>query len=171
MFGNLNTGSIIYIIDKGENPSLKIAQVTGVTAPKAKNPLQIQLPNTPHEMAMSVSAKCGDDTFTFENVNPALSIVDVGRGLIVSDDKAAICAKAEELATVSNQALQSVAYHERMVAACEQMMLKLNPTLQKEVARDKEIEGLKKGFSLLNERLDEMMGLLRGFSDENKKGE
>lgn len=34
MFSALRQGSLLYILDKGENPSIKIGQVEGVTQPR-----------------------------------------------------------------------------------------------------------------------------------------
>lgn len=111
MFGTLRAGSLLYILNKGENPSLTVGQVLSTTPPRAKvgnqflqNPLQM-------EQVIDITVKVGDDTKTFSNVNTALSIVDTGaNNYVISDDKTAITNEVEAFGTLSQNALNSVPY-------------------------------------------------------------
>jgi hypothetical protein len=159
MFGTLRAGSLIYILNKGENPSLNIGQVLTVTPPRPKvnsqfmpNPMQM-------EQVVDINVKVGDDTKTFSNVGTNLSIVDTGAGgYVISDDKAAITNEVEAFGTLSQNALNSMAYHEKVVEACKQMMIELNPSLQKEVERDGEITKLKDELTEIKSLLKDVLG-------------
>ena len=154
MLGALKTGSLLYVLSKGENPSLNIGQILNVSAPRPKiggqfmpNPLQT-------EMVVDINVKVGDDTKTFANVNANLNLVDTGEGgYVISDDKTAITNEVERLGALSQNVLDSIPYHKRMVAACKQMMLSLNPSLKKESERDEEIANLRKDFSEMKEMM------------------
>lgn len=159
MFGTLRAGSLIYILNKGENPSLNIGQVLTVTPPRPKvnsqfmpNPLQM-------EQVVDINVKVGDDTKTFSNVGTNLSIVDTGAGgYVISDDKAAITNEVEAFGTLSQNALNSVPYHKKVVSACKQMMIELNPSLQKEAERDGEITKLKDELTEIKSLLKDVLG-------------
>lgn len=163
MFGTLRAGSLLYILNKGENPSLQIGQVLSTTPPRPKvnssmlpiNPMQM-------EQVIDINVKVGDDTKTFSNVNTALSIVDTGaNNYVISDDKQSIMNEVEAFGTLSQNALNSVPYHKRVVAACKQMMIDLNPNLQKEADRDTKIGNLEKELSEMKSGFAELTNLLR----------
>ena len=163
MFGTLRAGSLLYILNKGENPSLTVGQVLSTTPPRAKvgnqfmpNPLQM-------EQVIDITVKVDDDTKTFSNVNTALSIVDTGaNNYVISDDKTAITNEVEAYGTLSQNALNSVPYHKKVVAACKQMMLELNPNLQKEADRDTKISNLEKELAEIKSGFSELTSLLKG---------
>jgi hypothetical protein len=162
MFGTLRAGSLLYILNKGENPSLSVGQVLSVTPPRPKvggqfmpNPLQI-------EQVIDINVKVGDDTKTFSGVNTALSIVDTGaNNYVISDDKQAITNEIEAFGTLSQNALNSIPYHKKVVAACKQMMLELNPSLQKEADRDTKISSLEKEIAEMKNGFAELTTMLK----------
>jgi hypothetical protein len=162
MFGTLRAGSLLYILNKGENPSLSVGQVLSVTPPRPKvggqfmpNPLQI-------EQVIDINVKVGDDTKTFSGVNTALSIVDTGaNNYVISDDKQAITNEIEAFGTLSQNALNSIPYHKKVVAACKQMMLELNPNLQKEADRDTKISSLEKEIAEMKNGFAELTTMLK----------
>ena len=162
MFGTLRAGSMLYILNKGENPSLTVGQVLSVSAPRPKvnsqfvpNPMQM-------EHVIDISVKVGDDTKTFSNVNTALSIVDTGaNSYVISDDKQAITSEVEAFGTMSQNALNSVPYHKKVVQACKQMLLELNPSLQKEAERDGEIAKMKSEMEGLKSSIGELTAMLK----------
>lgn len=98
----------------------------------------------------------------FSGVNTALSILDTGaNNYVISDDKTAITNEVEAFGTMSQNALNSVPYHQKVVAACRKMMLELNPSLQKEAERDSEITHLKNEMEGVKSSIGELASLLR----------
>lgn len=164
MFGTLRAGSLLYILNKGEEPNLKVGQVLSVTPPRPKvNSTMMPLNPMQMEQVIDINVKVGDDTKTFSNVNTALSIVDTGaNNYVISDDKQAITNEVEAFGTLSQNALNSVPYHRKVVAACKQMMIDLNPSLQKEADRDTKIGNLEKELAEMKNGFAELTNLLRG---------
>lgn len=164
MFGTLRAGSLLYILNKGEEPNLKVGQVLSVTPPRPKvNSTMMPLNPIQMEQVIDINVKVGDDTKTFSNVNTALSIVDTGaNNYVISDDKQAITNEVEAFGTLSQNALNSVPYHRKVVAACKQMMIDLNPSLQKEADRDTKIGNLEKELAEMKNGFAELTNLLRG---------
>lgn len=164
MFGTLRAGSLLYILNKGEEPNLKVGQVLSVTPPRPKvNSTMMPLNPMQMEQVIDINVKVGDDTKTFSNVNTALSIVDTGaNNYVISDDKQAITNEVEAFGTLSQNALNSVPYHRKVVSACKQMMIDLNPSLQKEADRDTKIGNLEKELAEMKNGFAELTNLLRG---------
>lgn len=163
MFGTLRAGSLLYILNKGEEPNLKIGQVLSVTPPRPKvNSTMLPLNPMQMEQVIDINVKVGDDTKTFSNVNTALSIVDTGaNNYVISDDKQAITNEVEAFGTLSQNALNSVPYHKKVVSACKQMMLELNPAMQKEAQRDDEMSKMKSEMTELRNTVGELTNLLK----------
>lgn len=163
MFGNLRAGSLIYILSKNDTPALSIGQVSSVSAPRPKNPASFMPSPMPMEQVIDISVKTGDDTKNFTGVSTTLSVVDTGTaGYIISDDRAAITAEIEALGTLSHNVLASVPYHQRVEAACKDMLLQLNPSLQKEAERDNEMNNLRGQITEMRATMNEMASLLKG---------
>lgn len=164
MFGTLRAGSLLYILNKGEEPNLKVGQVLSVTPPRPKvNSTMMPLNPMQMEQVIDINVKVGDDTKTFSNVNTVLSIVDTGaNNYVISDDKQAIMNEVEAFGTLSQNALNSVPYHRKVVSACKQMMIDLNPSLQKEADRDTKIGNLEKELAEMKNGFAELTSLLRG---------
>lgn len=62
MFSALRQGSVVYILDKGENPSLKIGQVVSATQPNYSNNFLM------NGSTIDLTVKVGDSTVDFKNV-------------------------------------------------------------------------------------------------------
>ena len=153
----------MYILNKGEEPSLKVGQVLSVTPPRPKVNTQFMPNPMQMEQVIDITVKVGDDTKTFSGVNTALSIVDTGaNNYVISDDKQAITNEIEAFGTLSQNALNSVAYHKKVVAACKQMMMELNPSMQKEADRDAKIGNLERELAEMRNGFAELTSLLKG---------
>lgn len=155
MFGTLRPGSYMYILNKGENPSFTVGQVLNVTPPQQKiNQKTFQV-----EQVVDISVKVGDDTKEFKNVNVATSIADTGAGgYLISDDKMIITKEVEAFLSYSQNVLNSVPYHQKVVESGKQMMMQLNPNLQKEEERNNE-------FAQMRAEMTEMRNMMMGFAN------
>jgi len=172
MFGTLKAGSLLYILSKGENPSLSIGQVVSVTPPRPKvnntfmpiaNPIQM-------EQVIDINVKVGDDNKIFSNVSTNLSIVDTGiNNYVISDDKTAIMNEVEAFGTTSQNILNSVPYHQKVVESCKRMMIDLNPNLQKEAEREQEMLTMKNELAEMRTAMGEITSLLKGVFNSNNK--
>ena len=155
MFGTLRPGSYLYILNKGENPSFSVGQVLSVTPPQQKiNQKTFQV-----EQVIDINVKVDNDTKTFGNVNVANSIADTGAGgYLLSDDKMIITKEVEAFLSYSQNVLNSVPYHQKVVDAGKQIMMQLNPELQKEEERHNE-------FAQMRAEMSEMRNMMKGFAN------
>lgn len=160
MFQGLRTNSLFYVLDKGENPNLKIGQVVSVSNPQARYPsFNNGFTPQPMETVVDVKVKLDDEEVDFKQL-PANGQIANDKNLVVSDNKEAMSAEVDAMLRQSKAILESVDYHERVVKSCEGMLLQLNPHIAKEKEQAEKISKLEGKVSGMEGKLDKMMGLL-----------
>ena len=69
MFQGLRTNSLFYVLDKGENPNLRIGQVVSVSNPQTKYPtFNNGFTPQPMETVVDVKVKLGDEEVDFKQL-------------------------------------------------------------------------------------------------------
>lgn len=162
MFSGLRTNSLFYILEKGEKPVLKVGQVASVSNP---SPKYGQYPTTPMfgqqmETVVDVSVKVGDETMEFKQLPSNLSIANLGQNVVVSENKDAMNAEVEAMLRNSRGILESVSYHESVIASCDSILRELNPQLAKEKAQEEKIVGLEDQMGKLSIALSSIQEML-----------
>jgi ribosome-associated translation inhibitor RaiA len=162
MFSGLRTNSLFYILEKGEKPVLKVGQVSSVSNP---SPKYGQYPTTPMfgqqmETVVDVSVKVGDETMEFKQLPSNLSIANLGQNVVVSENKDAMNAEVEAMLRNSRGILESVSYHESVIASCDNILRELNPQLAKEKAQEEKIVGLEDQMGKLSIALSSIQEML-----------
>lgn len=160
MFQGLRTNSLFYVLDKGDNLSLRIGQVVSVSNPQTRYPsFNNGFTPQPMETVVDVKVKLGDEEVDFKQL-PANGQIANDKNLVVSDSKEAMSAEVDAMLRQSKAILESVDYHERVVKYCEGMLLQLNPQIAKEKEHAEKISKLEGKVSGMEGKLDRMMGLL-----------
>lgn len=160
MFQGLRTNSLFYVLDKGENLSLRIGQVVSVSNPQTRYPsFNNGFTPQPMETVVDVKVKLGDEEVDFKQL-PANGQIANDKNLVVSDSKDAMSSEVDAMLRQSKAILESVDYHERVVKSCEGMLLKLNPQIAKDKEQSEKISKLEGKVSGVEDKVDKMMGLL-----------
>ena len=161
MFQGLRTNSLFYVLDKGENPSLRIGQVVSVSNPQTRYPsFNNGFTPQPMETVVDVRVKLGDEEADFKQL-PANGQIANDKNLVVSDSKEAMSAEVDAMLRQSKAILESVDYHERVVKSCEGMLLQLNPQIAKDREQTEKINKLEGKVSGNEGKIDKMMGWLQ----------
>lgn len=161
MFQGLRTNSLFYVLDKGENPNLRIGQVVSVSNPQARYPsFNNGFTPQPMETVVDVKVKLGDEEVDFKQL-PANGQIANDKNLVVSDNKEAMSAEVDAMLRQSKAILESVDYHERVVKSCEGMLQQLNPQIAKEKEQTEKINKLEGKVSGIEGKIDKMMGWLQ----------
>lgn len=161
MFQGLRNNSLFYVLDKGENPNLRIGQVVSVSNPQTKYPtFNNGFTPQPMETVVDVKVKLGDDEVDFKQL-PANGQIANDKNLVVSDNKEAMSAEVDAMLRQSKAILESVDYHERVVKSCEEMLQQLNPQIAKEKEQTEKINKLEGKVSGIEGKIDKMMGWLQ----------
>lgn len=161
MFQGLRTNSLFYVLDKGENPNLRIGQVVSVSNPQTKYPaFNNGFTPQPMETVVDVRVKLDDEEVDFKQL-PANGQIANDKNLVVSDNKDAMSAEVDAMLRQSKAILESVDYNKRVVESCEGMLQQLNPQIAKEKEQSEKINKLEGKVSGIEGKIDKMMGWLQ----------
>ena len=161
MFQGLRTNSLFYVLDKGENPSLRIGQVVSVSNPQTRYPsFNNGFTPQPMETVVDVKVKLGDEEVDFKQL-PANGQIANDKNLVVSDNKDAMSAEVDAMLRQSKAILESVDYNKRVVESCEGMLQQLNPQIAKDKEQTEKINKLEGKVSGIEGKIDKMMGWLQ----------
>lgn len=161
MFQGLRTNSLFYVLDKGENPNLRIGQVVSVSNPQTKYPtFNNGFTPQPMETVVDVKVKLGDEEVDFKQL-PANGQIANDKNLVVSDNKDAMSAEVDAMLRQSKAILESVDYHKNVVESCDGMLQQLNPQIAKDKEQTEKINKLEGKVSGIEGKIDKMMGWLQ----------
>lgn len=169
MFSGVRQGSLFYVLEKGDEMSLKIGQVVSVSNPQPKYNQYGATPtfgNQP-ELVVDVKVKIGEDSVDFKQLGASMNIANSGN-LVVSDSKEAMSMEVESLLRNSKQIIESVPYHEKVIVSCDSMLRELNPQFAKEKEQEEKIDALEEKMGGIENTLNQMMGLLSDAIGHNK---
>ena len=168
MFQGVRPSSLFYILEKGEDIKLKTGQVVSVSNPQPKfNPLPITQPYGQSEMVVDIKVKVGEDTLEFKQLGATQTIANSGN-VVVSDSREAMSAEVEGLLRTSRQIIDSVPYHEKMLASCDSMLRELNPSFAKEKEQEEKIGALEERMGNIDDKLNKMFELLSDTVGQSK---
>ena len=160
MFSGLRQQSLFYILEKGQNPNLKVGNVTAVSNPQPKfNQFPASQPFGQAETVVDITVKVGEQTMEFKQLPSNLSIANSGT-VVVSDSREAMTAEVEAMLASSKQILESIPYHQSVVAACDGMMTILNPQIAKEREQERKIGELEAKMGGIESALNQIVGML-----------
>jgi ribosome-associated translation inhibitor RaiA len=160
MFSGLRQGGMFYILENDSEIRLKIGQVLSVSNPQQKyGQFGQQSYGAQPEMVVDVKVKVGDDVLEFKQLNANMNIANSGK-VVVSDSKEAMNAEVEGLLRNSKQVIESVPYHEKVIAACDSMLRELNPQFAKEKEQEEKIGILEERMGNIDDKLNKMFDLL-----------
>ena len=155
MFQNLRPGNPVYILYKNDNPHCDVASVVSVSKPEPK--YKTATVSFPQEMVVHVTVKINDKTETLQGLDANLVIAD-NQNVVVSCDKNAINSEIETLKRTSEDILNSIDYHKKVVSSCDDMLKEINPSFAKEKEQEEEIRNLRLAVENTNKNVDEKIG-------------
>ena len=169
MFSGLRQNGLFYILEKGEELKLRIGQVVSVSNPQPKyNQLGAGGYATQPEMTVDARVKVDDEILEFKQLSANASIANSG-SVIVSDSKEAMSAEVEGLLHTSKGILDSVSYHEKVLASCDGILRELNPSFKKEKEQEEKIGLLEEKMVGIEGTLSDMMSMLSSALEQSKK--
>ncbi len=172
MFSSLRQGSPFYVLEKTDEPKLKVGIVASVSQPMPKYSNSF-LPNQQFaEMIVDVVVKVGDEELKFEKLPSNLSIANFGTsGVVVSESREAMNSEVEGMLRSSKQIVESVPYHEKVISACDIMLRELNPQFAKEKEQEEKIGLLEQKMSGMEGTLTDIREMLSLALNKTKKSE
>lgn len=156
MFSGVRQNNSFYILEKENGLNLKIGQVVSVS-----NPQPVFGQPYGSEQYVDIVVKVDGQTMEFKKLPATLSIADSGKGgVVVSDNKEVMNNEVESMLQSSQQLLDKVDYHQKVVTDCNNILKVLNPSLAKEQERDEDINKLKSKIGGLEDKMDKILTIL-----------
>lgn len=172
MFQQLRQGSQLYILHKGEQPSVETGSVSAIGQPKPKfqtnyNPY---LPSTGQEMLVDLTVKIGDQVLDLSGLPASADMVDLsasGKAIIVATSREAMLAQIEALMATSKQIVESVDYHRNVVQGCEAILQQFNPQLAERKAQEQLIDRMSQEMGNMRNEFGELKSILSRLLNQN----
>ena len=159
MFSALRQGSVVYILEKGENPVLKIGQVVSITQPNYSSNFLM------NGSTIDINVKVNNQNMDFKNVPSSQSVANYNNA-IIAETKELMSNEVDNMLQSSRSIVDSVTYHNNIITSCENILKELNPRFAKEKERDEDINNLKDKMGGIESKMDKILSLLQ--KDGNK---
>lgn len=154
MFSALRQGSVVYILEKGENPVLKVGQVVSITQPSYSNNFLM------NGSTVDINVKVNDQNMDFKNVPSSQSVVTYNNA-VIAETKELMSNEVDNMLQNSKSIVDSVTYHNNIISSCENILKDLNPRFAKEKERDEDINKLKDKMGGIESKMDKILTLLQ----------
>lgn len=152
MFSALRQGSIVYIVEKGENAKLKIGTVINVTQPTYNSNFLMNQP-------INISTQVNDSNMDFKNL-PGNQGIATYNNVIISESKELMSNEINNELQRSRSIVDSASYHTNAAKAYESILKELNPQYAKEKERDEDINNLKDKMIGIESKMDQILTIL-----------
>ncbi len=153
MFSALRQGSVVYILEKGENPVLKVGQVVSITQPNYSNNFLM------NGSTIDINVKVNDQNMDFKNVPSSQSVANYNN-VIITETKELMSNEVDNMLQNSKSIVDSVTYHNNIITSCENILKDLNPRFAKEKERDEDINNLKGKMEGIESKMDKILTIL-----------
>lgn len=161
MFSALRQGAAIYIIDKGKNPQLKIGQVESVSTPQPRVNINSYTGLAfNNDLVIDIKVKVDNEVLDFQKIPANMSCVPFAE-MVICDNREDALTTVDSFMRNSQNILDNIDYHKKVVEACDEMLVKLNPAYAKDKERDNAIDGMK-------QEIADIKGEFRGAISEIK---
>lgn len=154
MFSALRQGSVVYILEKGENPVLKVGQVVSITQPNYSSNFLM------NGATVDINVKVNNQNMDFKNVPASQSVVNYNNA-VITETKELMSNEVDNMLQSSRSIVDSVAYHNNIITSCESILKELNPRFAKEKERDEDINNLKDKMGGIESKMDKILVLLQ----------
>ena len=153
MFSALRQGSVVYILEKGENPVLKVGQVVSITQPNYSSNFLM------NGSTIDINVKVNNQNMDFKNVPSSQSVANYNNA-VITETKELMSNEVDNMLQSSRSIVDSVTYHNNIITSCESILKELNPRFAKEKERDEDINNLKDKIGGIESKMYKILTLL-----------
>lgn len=160
MFSSLRQDSLLYVLNRKENPTLSVGKVVSVSAPTPKYPNTYTTMMQGIETTIDITVNIDGSNVDFKKI-PSNLIIYGDSGMVISETREAMMSEIETMKTNSRNVIESVDYHKRVLECCDTMLEQLNPSLAKEREQENKLNSLETRMGKIEDVLAEMNGTLK----------
>lgn len=169
MFSNLRPNSQLYILHKDATPYVELGQVVSVSQPMPR--YQTNTFMSPQELVVDIVVNVNGNNITLQKLPANLDVADQGTAngaLFISTSRESMNTEINSLRQKSQDIINSVDYHKKVIQDCEVLLQRLNPEFAEQKQQKQEIDTLKAQISEMRNGMKEIMEFLK---KENTKEE
>jgi hypothetical protein len=162
MFSNLRPNSQLYILHKDATPYIEIGQVVSVSQPIPR--YQTNNFMAPQELVVDVVVNVNGNNITLQKLPANLDVADQGSingSLFISTSKESMNNEVTSLKQKSQEIINSIDYHKKVIQDCEVLLQRLNPEFAEQKQQKQEIDNLKAQVSEMMNGMKELMAQLK----------
>lgn len=162
MFSNLRPNSQLYILHKDATPYIEIGQVVSVSQPIPR--YQTNNFMAPQELVVDVVVNVNGNNITLQKLPANLDVADQGSingSLFISTSKESMNNEVTSLKQKSQEIINSIDYHKKVIQDCEVLLQRLNPEFAEQKQQKQEIDNLKAQVSEMINGMKELMAQLK----------
>ena len=173
MLQSLRPNSQIFILQKNENPTFEIGYVTNVSVPRNKYGITTSFAQ-PQELVVDVVVKINDSIVNYNGLPTNLDIADSyigGDQIIISDNKGAMNSEVLNLKNKSQDIINSVETHKKLLQEYDKILGTLNPEIAEKQNQKDEINSIKSQMSEMSKSMNELIQANRLLMEQLKRKE
>lgn len=162
MFSNLRSGSQLYILHKDATPYVEVGQVVSVSQPIPR--YQASNFMAPQELVVDVVVGVNGTNITLQKLPANLDVADQGTtngSLFISTSREAMNNEISSLRQKSQDIINSIDYHKKIIQDCEVLLQRLNPEFAEQKQQKQEIDTLKAQMSEMMNGMKELMSYVK----------
>ena len=168
MFQSLRPGMPVYVLNKGNEPTLEVCEVISRTEPVLPTAglntsfIGSQQFLAPAKKIVDVRIQRPNGEFvTYQQLPAESDVADIGTaGTVISTSSSAIQNEIEMLRKHSMRVLDSIGQHKKVVETCDKILSDLNPNIKERVKQSEDIETLRGEVNELRGDLIDIKGML-----------
>lgn len=159
MFQSVRPNSQIFILHKGDTPSIELGTVTNQPMPRPK----YQLPATfgqPQELVVDLVVKVNDRTVNYNSLPAQSDIADSssnGENIVISDSRDAMNAEILNLKQKSTDIINSVDFHKGLLDQYDKIIAQLNPEFAEKQEQRQELDTLRAQMAEMSRSISALM--------------
>ena len=162
MFSNLRSGSQLYILHKDTTPYVEVGQVVSVSQPLPR--YQTSNFMAPQELVVDIVVGVNGTNITLQKLPANLDVADQGTAngsLFISTSREAMNNEISSLRQKSQDIVNSIDYHKKIIQDCEVLLQRLNPEFAEQKQQKQEIDTLKAQMSEMMSGMKELMSYVK----------
>lgn len=159
MFQSLRPNSQIFVLHRGDNLSVESGFVSSVSIPRPKFNQQPVL-GKPQENVVDIAVKLNNQTINYSNLDAAADIAESysnGDNIIITTSREAMNAELTNLKQKSNDIINSVEQHRKLINEYDRILSELNPEFAEREQQKNELKTIKEQMAVLMQSQKELI--------------
>lgn len=125
-----------------------------------------------NNVAVDIAIDVDGKTETYQRIPLNSTVAEFpDKGVLISETRDGIINEVNAIRNTSQTALEQIDSHKKVIAACDQLLLDLNPQLKKDQEQAAEIATLKQQLAGMSDQIAALTGMLSKSLGKNKKEE